>query len=78
MRIKKLPESACPMDCRRVHVLLKQEGFRDNHRRDYWLYRDEGLSLSQAQQVGAVASAQTSGNGDESDLEHGFRRRRAV
>ncbi|SFH27905.1 HTH-like domain-containing protein [Nitrosospira sp. Nsp14] len=27
---------------RRVHVLLKQEGLRDNHKRVYRLYREEG------------------------------------
>jgi len=30
---------------RRVHVLLKREGFKDNHKRVYRLYREEGLSL---------------------------------
>ncbi|PTR14374.1 hypothetical protein C8R31_10646 [Nitrosospira sp. Nsp2] len=28
-----------------MHVLLQQEGFKDNHKRVYRLYREEGLSL---------------------------------
>jgi len=30
---------------RRVHVLLRREGFKDNHKRVYRLYREQGLSL---------------------------------
>lgn len=30
---------------RRVHVLLRREGWKDNHKRVYRLYRAEGLSL---------------------------------
>ena len=30
---------------RRVHVMLKREGFKDNHKRVYRLYREQGLSL---------------------------------
>ena len=30
---------------RRVHVLLRREGHRDNVKRVYRLYREEGLSL---------------------------------
>lgn len=30
---------------RRVHVQLQREGSRDNHKRVYRLYRDQGLSL---------------------------------
>lgn len=29
----------------RVYVLLKREGFKDNHKRVYRLYREEGLSF---------------------------------
>lgn len=30
---------------RRVHVMLRCQGFRDNHKRVYRLYREQGLSL---------------------------------
>ncbi|MCF7697643.1 IS3 family transposase, partial [Mycetohabitans sp. B2] len=30
---------------RRVHVMLRREGWRDNHKRVYRLYREQGLSL---------------------------------
>lgn len=30
---------------RRVHVLLRREGFKDNHKRVYRLYKAQGLSL---------------------------------
>ncbi|WP_413714063.1 IS3 family transposase [Serratia marcescens] len=28
-----------------MHALLKREGWRDNHKRIYRLYREQGLSL---------------------------------
>lgn len=29
----------------RIHVLLRREGWKDNHKRTYRIYRDEGLNL---------------------------------
>lgn len=45
MRIKEISAARVHYGYRRVHVLLKREGFRDNHKRVYRLYREEGLSL---------------------------------
>ena len=30
---------------RRVYILLRREGFKDNHKRVYRIYREEGLNL---------------------------------
>lgn len=45
MRIKEIAAARVHYGYRRVHVLLKREGFKDNHKRVYRLYREEGLSL---------------------------------
>jgi putative transposase len=45
MRIKEIAATRVHYGYRRVHVLLQREGFEDNHKRVYRLYREEGLSL---------------------------------
>jgi putative transposase len=45
MRIKEIAATRVHYGYRRVHVLLQREGFKDNHKRIYRLYREEGLSL---------------------------------
>ncbi|MBA4144042.1 MAG: transposase [Nitrosospira sp.] len=45
MRIREIAATRVPYGYRRVHVLLKREGFKNNHKRIYWFYREEGLSL---------------------------------
>jgi len=45
MRIKEIAQTRVHYGYRRVHVMLKREGFKDNHKRVYRLYRDQGLSL---------------------------------
>ena len=45
MRIREIAATRVHYGYRRVHVLLKREGFKDNHKRVYRLYREEGLSL---------------------------------
>jgi putative transposase len=44
-RIKEIAATRVHYGYRRVHVLLRREGWRDNHKRVYRLYRMEGLSL---------------------------------
>jgi putative transposase len=45
MRIKEITGVRVHYGYRRVHVLLRREGWKDNHKRVYRLYRAEGLSL---------------------------------
>lgn len=45
MRIKEIAANRVHYGYRRVHVLLKREGWKDNHKRVYRLYQGEGLSL---------------------------------
>jgi putative transposase len=45
MRIKETTAVRVHYGYRRVHVLLRREGWPDNHKRVYRLYRQEGLSL---------------------------------
>ena len=44
-RIKEIAATRVHYGYRRVHVMLQREGWKDNHKRVYRLYRAEGLSL---------------------------------
>ena len=45
MRIKEITQTRVHYGYRRVHVMLRREGWSDNHKRVYRLYREQGLSL---------------------------------
>ncbi len=45
MRMKVITQTRVHYGYRRVHVMLGREGFKDNHKRVYRLYREQGLSL---------------------------------
>lgn len=45
MRIYEIAHTRVHYGYRRVHVMLRCEGYRDNHKRVYRLYREQGLSL---------------------------------
>ena len=45
MRIKEIANTRVHYGYRRVHVMLRREGWQDNVKRVYRLYREEGLSL---------------------------------
>ncbi len=44
-RLKELSQVRVSYGYRRLHVLLRREGWRINHKRVYRLYREEGLAL---------------------------------
>ena len=44
-RIREITQTRVHYGYRRVHVLLRREGFKDNHKRVYRLYKAQGLSL---------------------------------
>jgi putative transposase len=45
LRIKEITQTRVHYGYRRVHVMLRREGHKDNVKRVYRLYREEGLSL---------------------------------
>jgi len=45
LRIKEIATTRVHYGYRRVHVMLRREGWKDNQKRVYRLYREEGLSL---------------------------------
>ena len=45
MRIREIGETRVRYGYRRVHVLLRREGWRVNHKRTYRIYCQEGLNL---------------------------------
>ena len=46
MRIKEITATRVHYGYRRVHVMLRREGWKDNHKRVYRLYRAEGAFAS--------------------------------
>ena len=44
-RIKEIAETRVRYGFERIHVLLRREGWRDNHKRTYRIYKEEGLNL---------------------------------
>ncbi len=45
MRLKELAAAWARYGYRRLHILLRREGWAVNHKRTYRIYRDEGLSI---------------------------------
>jgi putative transposase len=45
MRMREITQTRVHYGYRRAHVMLRREGFKDNHKRVYRLYREQGLSL---------------------------------
>ncbi len=45
MRMKEITHTRVHYGYRRVHVMLRREGFKDNHKRVYRLYKEQGLTL---------------------------------
>ena len=74
MRMKEITQTRVHYGYRRVHVLLRREGFKDNHKRIYRLYRAEGMSLryKRPKRNKAAQLRQPKGVGrpDQSDVEH--------
>ena len=56
MRMKEIANTRVHYGFNRVHVMLKREGFKDNHKRVYRLYRQEGLSLRHKRPKGHKAA----------------------
>lgn len=45
MRINEIAKTRIRYGFWRIYILLKREGFTDNHKRVYRIYREEGLNL---------------------------------
>jgi putative transposase len=44
-RIKEIAETRVRYGFVRIQILLRREGWRDNHKRTYRIYKEEGLNL---------------------------------
>ena len=44
-RLKEIAETRVRYGFARIHILLRREGWRDNHKRTYRIYKEEGLNL---------------------------------
>lgn len=72
LRIREITETRIHYGYRRGHVMLRREGWRDNHKRIYRLYSELGLPLRLKHPRGTAPTAPTSGAVSESCLEHGL------
>lgn len=45
MRLRELAQARPRFGCRRLHILLRREGWKINHKRTYRIYCEEGLSV---------------------------------
>jgi hypothetical protein len=75
LRIKEITDTRVHYGYRRVHVLLRREGYKDNVKRVYRLYREAGLSLwlKRPRRNKAAKWRQPKQLvGDQRNLEHGF------
>jgi putative transposase len=44
-RMREIAETRVRYGFARIHILLRREGWRDNHKRTYRIYKEEGLNL---------------------------------
>lgn len=44
-RMKEIAETRVRYGFNRIHILPRREGWRDNHKRTYRIYKEEGLNL---------------------------------
>lgn len=83
MRIKKITETRVHYGYRRVHAVLRREGWKDNNKRVYRLYCAQGLSLRHVKRPRRNKSARLRQSRQIADypnqiLGHGFCVRRIV
>jgi putative transposase len=67
-RIREIAETRVRYGFPRIQILLRREGWRDNHKRTYRIYREEGLNLRRKRPRRSKAAARTT-----PVLEHGLR-----
>ena len=76
-RIREIAAARVRYGYRRIHVLLRREGWRINPKRVYRLYREMGLQLRnktpEAQGQGKAARGSAIGHTTERDLGDGLR-----
>jgi len=76
-RMKEIAETRVRYGFERIYVLLRREGWRDNHKRTYRIYKEERLNLRSKRPRRNKAAAHCQQRplltGPPSVLEHGFR-----
>jgi putative transposase len=56
-RLKEIAETRVRYGFPRIHILLRREGWRDNHKRTYRIYKEEGLNLRRKRPRSSKAAA---------------------
>ena len=75
LRLRDLAAARVRYGYRRLHVLLRREGWRVNHKRVYRLYREEGLGIRvkrRKKRVSVPRVVPAAGTPTAGALEHGF------
>jgi hypothetical protein len=78
-QIRELGEIRVSYDYKRIHALLQREGWKVKHKRVYWLYKMEGLSMRtkklKRRHVSSVNHVGARCDGSKRGLVDGFRAR---
>ena len=56
-RMKEIAETRVRYGFNRIHILLRREGWRDNHKRTYRIYKEEGKLFASRSQPSIDASS---------------------
>jgi len=82
LRIKELAATRVRYGYKRIHVVLRREGWTINHKRVYRLLQAGGpvalRAPTQAPPLGSASDATADSAGDERVLGHGFHQRSAL
>jgi putative transposase len=68
MRIKEIASVRVRYGYRRIHVLLKREGWNINHKRVYRIYRQEGLNLRKKAPQKRISASRTPEKGTAKEI----------
>ena len=75
--MKEIAETRVRYGFNRIHILLRREGWRDNHKRTYRIYKGRRAEFKEQatapQQDRGASSAATAADWTPPVLEHGFR-----
>ncbi len=71
-RILEIAETRIRYGHQRIHTLLKREGWPDNHKRTWQIYKEKGLNLRRKRPRRRAAAAQRSGRPKTQEINESY------